>query len=403
MSRFEQLTLTRTAPVLDLEIGSARAGTAVDREARARRLLRSQISRLERELSALVADGFPDIPAARSTVAPAQQPRLLSLAELERDRDALVGSLRTAQGAAAVRAQRHRAGRELLAAMQLEPARYKFVRLRAVDIGERGCGVWEVRPRLGVIGMLAGWWRVKLSSGCPLGRGRATARPAPAQCSLGTRSRSGGSGLFGQPRTAHARRSDRCEHPHEGSPLTLGHRAEGLLLGHRYLRKEPAAACLPPPPLTHKQVGHGHGPGLRGAIEDHIRNVDLAVRDPSLQLGACQSNLVGTLERTQVLWDGRDDRRCRVHCCTHSPSRPCGAHDRNIGWISDASRRCEISRCPPRLCPRLATPLCRKRLGEPWIVSKRAQRKLRERRGDGQLAADASPARSGFFFKDGNL
>jgi hypothetical protein len=25
-----------------------------------------------------------------------------------------------------------------------------------------------VRPRLGLIGMLMGWWQVKLSSGCPL-------------------------------------------------------------------------------------------------------------------------------------------------------------------------------------------------------------------------------------------
>jgi hypothetical protein len=169
MSRSEQLTMTRTAAVPDLQPGSAQVGLAdaTAGEASARRLLRSQISRLERELSALVADGFPDIPAARSAAAHAQQPRLLSLAELERDRDALVGCLREAQTAAAARGQRHQAGRELLAAMQLEPARYKFVRLRAVDVGERGCGVWEVRPRLGVIGMLAGWWRVKLSSGCP--------------------------------------------------------------------------------------------------------------------------------------------------------------------------------------------------------------------------------------------
>jgi hypothetical protein len=28
--------------------------------------------------------------------------------------------------------------------------------------------VWHVRPRLGLVGMLAGWWQVKLSSGCPL-------------------------------------------------------------------------------------------------------------------------------------------------------------------------------------------------------------------------------------------
>lgn len=171
MSRSEQLTLTRTTAMPDLEPGLARgvvlADHAAEGQASARRLLRSQITRMERELSALVADGFPDIPAVRAGSATAQRPRLLSLAELERDRDTLVGLLREAQGAAAARAQRHQAGRDLLAAMQLEPARYKFVRLRAVDVGERGCGVWEVRPRLGVIGMLAGWWRVKLSSGCP--------------------------------------------------------------------------------------------------------------------------------------------------------------------------------------------------------------------------------------------
>ena len=62
----------------------------------------------------------------------------------------------------------------------LEPGRYKWVRVSREDIGERGCGHWHVRPRLGLIGMLMGWWQVKLSSGCPLaggvGRGR---RPAP--------------------------------------------------------------------------------------------------------------------------------------------------------------------------------------------------------------------------------
>ncbi|HEY7953176.1 MAG TPA: hypothetical protein VID70_09315, partial [Solirubrobacteraceae bacterium] len=57
--------------------------------------------------------------------------------------------------------------RALLQRMQLEPGRYKFVRLPAADVGESGCGVYQVRPRLGIIGMLAGWWQVKLSSGCP--------------------------------------------------------------------------------------------------------------------------------------------------------------------------------------------------------------------------------------------
>ena len=54
--------------------------------------------------------------------------------------------------------------------MLRDPARHRFVRISAADVGEPGCGVWHVRPRLGLIGMLMGWWQVKLSSGCPLAR-----------------------------------------------------------------------------------------------------------------------------------------------------------------------------------------------------------------------------------------
>ena len=39
-------------------------------------------------------------------------------------------------------------------------------------LGVPGCGEYRVVPRLGLIGMLAGWWHVKISSGCPLARGR---------------------------------------------------------------------------------------------------------------------------------------------------------------------------------------------------------------------------------------
>jgi hypothetical protein len=52
--------------------------------------------------------------------------------------------------------------------MLLEPGRHKFVRVANRDLGAAGCGVWQVRPRLGLVGMLMGWWQVKLSSGCPL-------------------------------------------------------------------------------------------------------------------------------------------------------------------------------------------------------------------------------------------
>jgi hypothetical protein len=52
--------------------------------------------------------------------------------------------------------------------MLLDPARHRHVRIRRRELGESGCGVWHVRPRLGLVGMLMGWWQVKLSSGCPL-------------------------------------------------------------------------------------------------------------------------------------------------------------------------------------------------------------------------------------------
>jgi hypothetical protein len=58
--------------------------------------------------------------------------------------------------------------RELLRQMQTSPASYKWVQISRADIGEHGCGHWHSRPRLGPLGMLMGWWRVKVSSGCPL-------------------------------------------------------------------------------------------------------------------------------------------------------------------------------------------------------------------------------------------
>jgi hypothetical protein len=154
---------------------------SIDREAgeqAARQSLRAQVSRLERELSQIVVQGYPHIPAMGTPVAgmPASGPRLLTLGELECQRDALVQRVREMHQRTAGRAEFERRARTLLEGMRLEPGRYKFVRLRVADLGEGGCGVWEVRPRLGLIGMLAGWWQVKLSSGCPLAKARAAAR-----------------------------------------------------------------------------------------------------------------------------------------------------------------------------------------------------------------------------------
>ena len=91
-----------------------------------------------------------------------------AVAELERLRDRLSERLSQARHALAERAEHEERSRRLLEEMLRDPARYRFVRLPNADLGEGGCGVWQVRPRLGLIGMLCGWWHVKLSSGCPL-------------------------------------------------------------------------------------------------------------------------------------------------------------------------------------------------------------------------------------------
>jgi hypothetical protein len=150
-------------------------------ERAARAALKAQISRLERELSGIVAGRFPYIAAPRAarTAATPRAPRLPDLGELECERDHLAGRVQELRRVAAARTEHERRAREQLERMRLEPGRYKFARLPVRDLGQGGCGVWEVRPRLGLIGMLAGWWQLKLSSGCPLARGsRSTRGPA---------------------------------------------------------------------------------------------------------------------------------------------------------------------------------------------------------------------------------
>lgn len=142
-------------------------------ERAAKESLRAQVRKLERELSGIVSDGFPHIPAhdgrsgGLTGRASSTGPHLLTLGELERLRDGLALRVHEVQRLAAARAARERRARALLERMRLEPGRYRFTRLPVADLGEGGCGVWEVRPRLGLIGMLSGWWQVKLSSGCP--------------------------------------------------------------------------------------------------------------------------------------------------------------------------------------------------------------------------------------------
>jgi hypothetical protein len=137
----------------------------------ARRALRNQIARLERELADAFVTAFPmgglELPSPT-----AAEPRLLSLGELERIRDQLAGRVADARVTITRRADEQAEKRLVLERMLLAPADHRFKRISARELGEPGCGVWQVRPRMGLIGMLMGWWQVKLSSGCPLAMGR---------------------------------------------------------------------------------------------------------------------------------------------------------------------------------------------------------------------------------------
>lgn len=165
-------------------------GAPVDERA-ARRSLRVQIARLERELGEAVFAGFPhvsdgavagdrrgsassrhvtdaDVRAGARTFGP----RLLGLGDLERVRDELAERVRRARVVIARRADLEADSRALLEEMLRDPQRHRHTRIPLADLGERGCGVYSVAPRLGIVGRCMGWWQVKLSSGCP--------RPAPA-------------------------------------------------------------------------------------------------------------------------------------------------------------------------------------------------------------------------------
>ncbi|HTX31249.1 MAG TPA: hypothetical protein VMD09_07675 [Solirubrobacteraceae bacterium] len=155
-----------------------READLVGDELAARRSLRTQISRLERDLAQAFVTAYPLGGLDWSPTRAGSDPRLLDLGELERVRDELAERLHSARVTISERAEIQEANRLYLERILLDPAKHRFARVACRDLGEPGCGVWQVRPRLGLIGMLMGWWQVKLSSGCPLPRGRGR-RPRP--------------------------------------------------------------------------------------------------------------------------------------------------------------------------------------------------------------------------------
>src|SRR4051794_8807248 len=132
-------------------------------EAAIRRTLRDQIARLDGELADL---GRP----YGAVTSSGRGPRLLSIAELERTRDALAAAASDERRRLDELGREQEGMRRVREALLEDPARYRFARVTNAEVGEAGCRDWHVRPRFGLLGMLAGWWRVVISSGCPLPR-----------------------------------------------------------------------------------------------------------------------------------------------------------------------------------------------------------------------------------------
>jgi hypothetical protein len=139
--------------------------TKVD-DAAARRSLRDQIAKLERELAALFASAYPRKGLDWQVAAPGG-PRLLGVRDLEALRDDLAIRLEDTRRELRDRGYVEQKNRARIEALVADPARFKWVRISNEDIGEHGCKFWHSRPRFGLIGMLMGWWRVRISSGCP--------------------------------------------------------------------------------------------------------------------------------------------------------------------------------------------------------------------------------------------
>jgi hypothetical protein len=140
-------------------------------ERAARTDLRRQIALLEAALGRLFGSAFPRVGIEFGVAAPGG-PRVLSVDELEGVRDALAARLHDVRGRLAEYGQVEEQNRQLIEEMCVDPEAHKWIRVSTEDIGEPGCRHWHSRPRWGPLGMLMGWWRVRVSSGCPLAEGR---------------------------------------------------------------------------------------------------------------------------------------------------------------------------------------------------------------------------------------
>lgn len=140
-----------------------------DAERAARVSLRDQIGRLEQRVGLLAMELWESgrTPLPRHERFGREGARLLTLGELEAVRDELVGHLGRAELALRERSESQARHRARLEVMLADPEAHRYEIVQREQLGEPGCGAYHVLPRLGLLGMLFGWWCVKLSSGCP--------------------------------------------------------------------------------------------------------------------------------------------------------------------------------------------------------------------------------------------
>jgi hypothetical protein len=132
-------------------------------EAAARRELRRQIARLEADLAAY-PESRPD-----SETHPLLRPKghLPDFAELSAARDTLIERLRSARSGAARKGERQARAHARREQILGDPDAHRWNHVGNDECGDPGCGEIRAVPRYGPLGAIAGWWRVKISSGCP--------------------------------------------------------------------------------------------------------------------------------------------------------------------------------------------------------------------------------------------
>lgn len=135
-------------------------------EAAMRRALRDQIGVLEAELANYAWNDPHGAPPARPRGG-GPVGRIVGVEELERTRAELIDRLRRLRGEAAARGAREQAARGHVESMLRDPAGHRWERVDNGTLGEPSCGEYRVVPAWGPVGAIMGWWRVKVSSGCP--------------------------------------------------------------------------------------------------------------------------------------------------------------------------------------------------------------------------------------------